>query len=148
MKVEDKEKLNDPTKGWQIVSAISSMVFHTVQWTNMCHEKHLYSKNKVTGTAFLWQVPWGRHRGSGGNQQMEMIKQGLGKITCQSKWFIWAAVQNIALVNKKSPASFIRLKNCWYRCSICKLDGVAPLITDPQPTSCTTYSKKESIYLK
>ena len=31
MKVKDKEKLNDPLEGWQILSAISSMVFHTVQ---------------------------------------------------------------------------------------------------------------------
>ena len=30
MKVKDKEKLNNPLKGWQILSAISSMVFHTV----------------------------------------------------------------------------------------------------------------------
>ena len=32
MKVKDKEKLNNPLKGWRILSAISSMVFHTVQW--------------------------------------------------------------------------------------------------------------------
>ena len=32
MKVKDKEKLNNPLKGWQILSAISSMVFHTVHW--------------------------------------------------------------------------------------------------------------------
>ena len=32
MKVKDKEKLNNPLKGWQILSAISSMVFDTVQW--------------------------------------------------------------------------------------------------------------------
>ena len=31
MKLKDKEKLNNPLKGWQILSAISSMVFHTVQ---------------------------------------------------------------------------------------------------------------------
>ena len=30
MKVKNKEKLNNPLKGWQILSAISSMVFHTV----------------------------------------------------------------------------------------------------------------------
>ena len=34
LKVKDKEKLNNPTKGWQILSTISSMVFHTVQWAN------------------------------------------------------------------------------------------------------------------
>ena len=27
MKVKDKEKLNNPLKGWRILSAISSMVF-------------------------------------------------------------------------------------------------------------------------
>ena len=32
MKVKDKEKFNYPLRGWQILSAISSMVFHTVQW--------------------------------------------------------------------------------------------------------------------
>ena len=32
MKVKDKEKFNNPLKGWQILSAISSMVFHTVHW--------------------------------------------------------------------------------------------------------------------
>ena len=32
MEVKDKEKLNIPLKGWKILSAISSMVFHTVQW--------------------------------------------------------------------------------------------------------------------
>ena len=32
MKVKDKEKLNNPMKGWQILSAISSMVFHKVDW--------------------------------------------------------------------------------------------------------------------
>jgi hypothetical protein len=32
MKLKDKEKLNNPLEGWQILSAISSMVFHTVQW--------------------------------------------------------------------------------------------------------------------
>ena len=32
MTVKDKEKLNNPLKGWQILNAISSMVFHTVQW--------------------------------------------------------------------------------------------------------------------
>jgi hypothetical protein len=31
MKVKDKEKLNNPLKDWQILSSISSMVFHTVQ---------------------------------------------------------------------------------------------------------------------
>ena len=30
MKVKDKEMLNNPLKGWQIVSAISSIVVHTV----------------------------------------------------------------------------------------------------------------------
>ena len=35
MKVKDEEKLNNPLKGWQILSAISSMVFHTVH----CEEK-------------------------------------------------------------------------------------------------------------
>ena len=30
MKLKDKEKLNNPLKGWQILSSISSMVFHTV----------------------------------------------------------------------------------------------------------------------
>ena len=32
MKVKDKEKLNNPLKSRQILSAISSMVFHTVPW--------------------------------------------------------------------------------------------------------------------
>ena len=32
MKVKDKEKLNNPLKGWRILSTISSMVFHTVHW--------------------------------------------------------------------------------------------------------------------
>ena len=32
MKVKDKENLNDPLQGWQILSAISSMAFHTVHW--------------------------------------------------------------------------------------------------------------------
>ena len=32
MKVNDKEILNNHLKGWQIQSAISSMVFHTVHW--------------------------------------------------------------------------------------------------------------------
>ena len=31
MKVKDKEKLHNPLKGWRILSAISSIVFHTVQ---------------------------------------------------------------------------------------------------------------------
>ena len=31
MKVKDKENLNNPLKGWKILSAISSMIFHTVQ---------------------------------------------------------------------------------------------------------------------
>ena len=31
MEVKDKEKLNIPLKGWKILSAISLMVFHTVQ---------------------------------------------------------------------------------------------------------------------
>ena len=30
IKVKDKENLNNPLKGWRILSAISSMVFHTV----------------------------------------------------------------------------------------------------------------------
>ena len=30
MKVKDKEKFNNSLKGWQILSSISSMVFHTV----------------------------------------------------------------------------------------------------------------------
>ena len=30
--MKDKEKLNNPIKGWGGLSAISSMVFHTVQW--------------------------------------------------------------------------------------------------------------------
>ena len=30
MKVKDKEKMNNPLKGSQIISAISSMVFHTM----------------------------------------------------------------------------------------------------------------------
>ena len=36
MRVKDKDKLNNPLKDWLILSAISSMVFHTVvrQW--MC----------------------------------------------------------------------------------------------------------------
>ena len=33
MKVKDKENFNNPLKGWRILSAISSMVFHTVQWS-------------------------------------------------------------------------------------------------------------------
>ena len=33
MKVKDKEKLNNPLKGWQILSSISSVVFHTVHWS-------------------------------------------------------------------------------------------------------------------
>ena len=39
MKVKDKEKLNNPLKGWQILSAISSMVFHTVHCATqtLCH---------------------------------------------------------------------------------------------------------------
>ena len=32
MKLKDKEKLNNPLKSRQILSSISSMVFHTVQW--------------------------------------------------------------------------------------------------------------------
>ena len=32
MKVKDKEKLNNPLKGWKIPNAISSMVLHTVHW--------------------------------------------------------------------------------------------------------------------
>ena len=32
MNVKEKEKLNNHLKGWQILSAISSMVFHTVHW--------------------------------------------------------------------------------------------------------------------
>ena len=32
MKVKDKEKLNNPLNGWQTLSAISSIVFHTVDW--------------------------------------------------------------------------------------------------------------------
>ena len=32
MKVKGKDKLNNPLKGWQIVSAISLMVFHTEHW--------------------------------------------------------------------------------------------------------------------
>ena len=28
MKVKDKERLNNPLKAWQILSAISSIVFH------------------------------------------------------------------------------------------------------------------------
>ena len=32
MKVKDKEKLNNPLKGWQILSANSSMFFYTVHW--------------------------------------------------------------------------------------------------------------------
>ena len=32
MKVNDKEKLNNPLKGWQNLSAISLMVLYTVQW--------------------------------------------------------------------------------------------------------------------
>ena len=35
MKVEDKEKLNNPLKGWQILCSISSMVFHKVHWANL-----------------------------------------------------------------------------------------------------------------
>jgi hypothetical protein len=35
MKLKDKEKLNNPLKGWQILSAISSMVFYTVQWRTL-----------------------------------------------------------------------------------------------------------------
>jgi hypothetical protein len=32
MNVKDKEKLNNPLNGWQFLSAISSMVFHTVHY--------------------------------------------------------------------------------------------------------------------
>ena len=38
MKVKYKEKLNYPLKGWQILSAISSMYFHTVHWVLHHHE--------------------------------------------------------------------------------------------------------------
>ena len=41
MKVEDKGKLNNPLKGWQVLNAISSMVFHTVN----CATPHLLLKN-------------------------------------------------------------------------------------------------------
>ena len=43
MKVKDKEKFNNPLKGWRILSAISSMVFHTVQWYNTipCQSTHV-----------------------------------------------------------------------------------------------------------
>ena len=34
MKGKDKEKLNNPLKGSQILSSISSMAFHIVQWDN------------------------------------------------------------------------------------------------------------------
>ena len=32
MEVKDKEKWNNALKGWKTLSAISSMVFHTVHW--------------------------------------------------------------------------------------------------------------------
>ena len=44
MKVKDKEKLNNPLKGWQILSSISSMVFHTVQWAALTYVIHTTKK--------------------------------------------------------------------------------------------------------
>ena len=42
MKVKDKEKLNNPLEGWRNLSAISSMVFHTVHCVK--NHKKLHSE--------------------------------------------------------------------------------------------------------
>ena len=54
MKAKDKEKFNNPLKGWQILSAISSMVFHTLQ----CDTKRL-----LCTISFLdWKMPTPKYR--------------------------------------------------------------------------------------
>ena len=54
MKVKDKEKLNNPLKGWRILSAISSMVFHTVHWGEV---KGIKSYLQCIEGAKIWQKP-------------------------------------------------------------------------------------------
>ena len=45
MKVKDKEKLNSPMKGRQILNASSLMGFHTVE----CKASAIYQKNNSQG---------------------------------------------------------------------------------------------------
>ena len=45
MKVKDKEKLNSPMKGWQILNASSLMGFHTVE----CKASAIYQKKTLRG---------------------------------------------------------------------------------------------------
>ena len=49
VKVKDKEQLNNPMKGCQILNAISSLVFHTVHWSNLCYIQCLIYKKKSKG---------------------------------------------------------------------------------------------------
>ena len=53
MKVKDKEKLNNPLKGWRILSAISSMVFHTVQWEILDFLSCLKTLDTSIGDVFI-----------------------------------------------------------------------------------------------
>ena len=67
MKLKDKEKLNNPLKSRQILSSISSMVFHTVQWSHnftclSCGlanwESTFFSKTQLCSTkAFTVRIP-------------------------------------------------------------------------------------------
>ena len=58
MKVKDKEKLNIPLKGWQVLSAIFSMIFHTVQC--MPTSKVWILPNwQLTGPTVLLKLPYG-----------------------------------------------------------------------------------------
>ena len=59
MKVKDKEKLNNPLKGWQILSAISSMVFHTVYWIIV---EELTNKNVNHLNLPFYFLSWGLRR--------------------------------------------------------------------------------------